>query len=57
MIMIKLLSLIIFGHWCDHKWKIIKEIKVFWEESDSIPRRREYILQCEKCGNMKTFTS
>ena len=55
--MIKLLSLIIFGHWCDHKWKLIKEIKVLWNESDTIPSGREYVMQCEKCGNMKTFKS
>ena len=54
-IMIRLLYLLIFGHWCDHKWKLIKEIKVFWDESDSIPSGTKYIMQCEKCGKMKKF--
>jgi uncharacterized protein (DUF3820 family) len=42
---------------CEHKWKIIKEVKVFGRYSDRVrsdlPESFEHILQCEKCGIVK----
>ena len=50
---------------CRHKYKIIKQIDVyedgFWHyvgtgrvEKDYLPIYHKYVLQCEKCGKLKT---
>ena len=43
---------------CEHKWKIINQVdKEFKDYTDSEPYRtvKTYILQCEKCGDLKSF--
>lgn len=43
---------------CEHKWKIIDQIdKEFRDSPESNPYRttKTYILQCEKCGDLKYF--
>lgn len=46
--MIKLIEFLIFGH--IHRWNILAKGKVT-RGSNEIGQR--YILQCEKCGNVK----
>ena len=43
----------LFGR-CDHKWKIFQRINVYGENAET-PMRYDYILQCEKCGDLKKF--
>lgn len=43
---------------CEHKWKIINQVdKEFKDCTDPKPYRivKTYILQCEKCGDLKSF--
>lgn len=43
---------------CEHKWKIINQIdKEFRDTPNCDPYRttKTYILQCEKCGDLKSF--
>ena len=43
---------------CEHKWKIIYQVhKEFKDCTDSEAYRtvKTYILQCEKCGDLKSF--
>ena len=43
---------------CEHKWKIINQVdKEFKDCTNSEPYRtvKTYILQCEKCGDLKSF--
>ena len=49
--MIKELWKILFGG-CEHKWKIIQQDEVY-QRHPSIPTYIDYVLQCEKCGNIK----
>ena len=49
---------------CKHKYKIIKQIDVYdsdfhyWlktgSTANSLPIYHKYVLQCEKCGKIKT---
>lgn len=41
---------------CEHKWKIIHNINIFENASDEIPCGTKIVLQCEKCGDIKTRT-
>lgn len=47
--MIKLLVLLLTGCW--HRWKIIKAETLRSTSSNAVGSR--YILQCERCGNVK----
>lgn len=38
---------------CEHKWIIIDEN---WEVRIFGPSTKKYILQCEKCGDIKSET-
>lgn len=43
---------------CIHKWKIIDQVdKEFKDSPTSVPYRttKTYILQCENCGDLKSF--
>lgn len=42
-----------FSH-CKHKWQINQEYDVFQGETKGLPIRKGYILQCEKCGDIKS---
>lgn len=50
--MIRLLRLLIFGKWnsCNHRWKIIDKLNHSYGRSFI---GYEYVLQCDKCGNIK----
>lgn len=41
---------------CDHNWKIIHSSKLVMNDKQIIPHGYKYILQCEKCGNIKAKT-
>lgn len=41
---------LLVGQMCWHKWKIISEIGI---TSEGVDRGTLYVLQCEKCGNLK----
>jgi hypothetical protein len=55
--MIKLIHMLVFGHYCEHEWEIIDQILVYSDYSRDCnpryPERRDYVLQCKKCGNIK----
>lgn len=52
--MILLVQWLIFGH--IHKWKILTSNLVTYKYlSGSTSIGTRYVLQCEHCGNMKTF--
>ena len=52
--MLKLLHLIFLGHF--HKWKIIKEVPLnITSKGEVVARGSTYNLQCEGCGNLKTY--
>jgi len=38
---------------CEHKWALLHEVRMFRRPSDEIPEARQYILQCERCGDIK----
>ena len=38
---------------CEHKWKVINNAKIIGNETSST-LGHIYILQCEKCGDLKT---
>ena len=38
---------------CEHKWVIIREISIRESEGDKLPYASVYVLQCEKCGDLK----
>lgn len=43
---------------CEHKWKILNQFDTEFRDSpNSQPYRtlKTYILQCEKCGDLKSF--
>ena len=50
--MIKLFSFILTGCW--HKWKIIETVNVFDRGHNERPIGTKYILQCERCGDVKS---
>jgi hypothetical protein len=53
--MLRLLKFLIFGDAHLHEYKIIKEeTKEYTFNSGMAIDRRYYILQCKKCGNIKT---
>lgn len=39
---------------CDHHWVIIKNIDSYDNPSDKLPYQRRVVLQCDKCGNIKS---
>lgn len=38
---------------CEHKWILEDEISVYDKLPIGLPYATKYILQCEKCGNLK----
>ena len=45
---------IIVGQLCQHKWKLIEKRPVFVErQAGDLPTYHKFIMQCEKCGNIK----
>lgn len=42
----------IFGG-CEHKWIRIENIQNFKHASCTMPQHLIYVLQCDKCGNIK----
>ena len=38
---------------CEHKWEVRTVVKVFSEDEKGAPIGAKFILQCEKCGNIK----
>lgn len=54
--MINIIKLIIFGH--IHRWKILKQEPYRLHNGNInkvIETGTHYTLQCDKCGNIKTF--
>lgn len=49
--MLKLIHYLFYGH-C-HKWKIIDKYSVLPARGGDIPIATDFILRCEKCGNIK----
>lgn len=49
--MLKLLGFLFTG--CFHKWKTIDKHKVEYRTDFSSGVHDRYVLQCEKCGNIK----
>ncbi len=49
--MIRLIQLLFFGH--IHKWEIIDKRRVDYESDFSKGSCDRYVLQCERCGNIK----
>jgi hypothetical protein len=43
----------IIGCFCNHKWEII-ETNTLSRREGGIPYGQVLVLQCEKCGNIKT---
>jgi transcription elongation factor Elf1 len=39
---------------CNHKWDVIQVIQVFSEWNTSMPEYHKRVLQCMKCGDIKT---
>ena len=39
-------------HICEHRWQIYKEIGLIDDDHEMIGTK--FVLQCEKCGNLKT---
>ena len=37
---------------CEHKWEVIREIDLM-DHPGALPRAKRFILQCERCGNIK----
>ncbi len=37
---------------CKHKWKEFHKIRVFYEESDTMPYETKFIMICENCGKI-----
>jgi hypothetical protein len=40
---------------CEHKWKLLKEVNVFWSAGDKLPHTTKMTYMCSKCGNHKTI--
>ena len=41
---------------CQHEWKTINAVTLVINNRNEIPTGFKYILQCKKCGNIKTKT-
>jgi hypothetical protein len=39
---------------CRHRWKIVNYQKTYETAGDKLPVEQKIILQCEKCGDIKT---
>ncbi len=53
--MIRLIRILIFGDWHLHKWVTIEKLHLVWKEGDH-PHAFEYVLKCEECGKMTSFS-
>lgn len=58
--MIRIIQFLIFGHL--HKWTVLKSVPYdTWAEEVGVGKKlasgTQYVLRCEKCGEMKTFES
>lgn len=51
--MLRLLQWLTYGH--IHKWKIIKQERLEWEEGSSSGVCARYTLQCEHCGELRVW--
>jgi hypothetical protein len=40
---------------CRHKWQEVKCIGIYETAESKYPHKWKHILQCKKCGNIKTF--
>lgn len=41
--------------WCAHKWAVQKEIKVYEDDRPNTrPVGSVFLMQCEKCGELKS---
>ena len=49
--MLRWLWRLLFGSCCDHHWVVMKEIETYDVELGmDMPRWRRYVMQCDKCG-------
>ena len=54
--MIRLLSLLFFGHYCAHEWETDEIVDVYNDKSNVEQRLRQgrnAYMTCKKCGNWK----
>lgn len=51
--MVALLKWLIGWPWCAHKWEILERINVYDGGKASRPYATRFVLQCEKCGDLK----
>ena len=42
---------------CEHRWVIIREVQMTSDEALTIPVGTKFVMQCDKCGNIKTKKS
>lgn len=55
--MLKWLVHVLIGWpWCAHKWVGLEKIQLFTHAEDELPSSWRFILQCEKCGDVKART-
>jgi hypothetical protein len=40
-------------HRCDHRWEIIKKIRVYEGEGDRLPICDKFVMRCTVCGDIK----
>ncbi len=53
--MLRLLRFLWTGSWHEHKWKVIKETKVYnMTVSKELPDHLLYTQECEICGILQT---
>jgi len=53
--MIRFLKWLFTGDGHNHKWKIFSKENLYRGDKDIVGH--EYILQCEKCGDIKSYRS
>jgi hypothetical protein len=56
--MLRILKFLFTGVWHSHKWKTISEGEIQAKPNLTVVTiGHKYVLQCEHCGEMKTFKS
>jgi hypothetical protein len=45
---------ILIGQFCRHKWNVVDQVNLYDGEHATMPYGRKYMMQCSKCGNIKS---
>lgn len=45
---------VLIGQLCWHRWAVIHKVNLYDGERSSLPHGSKYVLQCSKCGNIKS---